>query len=384
MTSSSGHFSIGSGASLTATSGVNVTGGSLTSTGDIAGDVTLSSNATLGGTGTITGNLGYGSSATSTFAGVLAGAGSTLTSSGNRHPEADRGKYVRRRHDLVQRRTDRRQCLSPWHRYRDAKRRYSNGRRWRWSTINISGDYAMSGGTLLLNISSANADELLVGGTAALNGTLALDFSSAPTKGQQFTVVDATGGITGTSTMFNTPVVSPSGYVVTTSEDMANDQLIVTIVSTQLGLAGALGSGATPNQLAILNYIDHNAVSGPLFNAISKSLNGASPAVAQEVAESVANQMNPATFANQIRSTVFNNAAFNTQMFDSYFAGQRSPDGNFALGNSKLDSSGLMVGAPDTDSALQPIASRLLACEPGSFDTACSAIHPGRSLVAST
>ena len=61
VTSSSGTFTIGTGADLTANGGLAVTGGS------------------IAGTGTITGNVNYTSAAGSTFDGVIAGGGKTLT-----------------------------------------------------------------------------------------------------------------------------------------------------------------------------------------------------------------------------------------------------------------------------------------------------------------
>jgi len=64
VTSSSGTFTIGAGANLTANSGLNVTGGS------------------IAGTGTITGNVNYTSTTDSTFGGDIAGAGNTLTMNG--------------------------------------------------------------------------------------------------------------------------------------------------------------------------------------------------------------------------------------------------------------------------------------------------------------
>jgi len=64
VTSSSGTLAIGSGANLTANGGLNITGGTL---------------AASDGTSTITGNVSYTSSSNSTYAGVLAGVGQTLT-----------------------------------------------------------------------------------------------------------------------------------------------------------------------------------------------------------------------------------------------------------------------------------------------------------------
>ena len=64
VTSSSGTFTIGSGANLTATGGLSVTGGNL---------------AAATPASTITGSVNYVSSTASTFGGILAGAGKTLT-----------------------------------------------------------------------------------------------------------------------------------------------------------------------------------------------------------------------------------------------------------------------------------------------------------------
>jgi fibronectin-binding autotransporter adhesin len=64
VTASSGAFNIGSGANLTANGGLNVTGGTI---------------AAGSSTGTITGSVNYTSASNSTFQGVIAGSGKTLT-----------------------------------------------------------------------------------------------------------------------------------------------------------------------------------------------------------------------------------------------------------------------------------------------------------------
>ena len=63
VTSSSGTFTIGSGANLTADGGLNVTGGTI---------------AAIDGTSKITGSVSYSSTGTSTYNGVIAGASKTL------------------------------------------------------------------------------------------------------------------------------------------------------------------------------------------------------------------------------------------------------------------------------------------------------------------
>lgn len=67
VTVNSGNFNVGTGANLTASNGVNVAAGTISSTD---------------ATGTITGSLNYASSSTSTYGGVIAGAGSSVTASG--------------------------------------------------------------------------------------------------------------------------------------------------------------------------------------------------------------------------------------------------------------------------------------------------------------
>jgi len=62
VTASSGTFTIGSGANLTASSGLAVSG-----------------TGTLAGTGTVTGSVNYTSASSSTFGGAIAGSGNTLT-----------------------------------------------------------------------------------------------------------------------------------------------------------------------------------------------------------------------------------------------------------------------------------------------------------------
>ena len=64
ITSSSGTFTIGAGANLTANGNMNVTGGSI---------------AAGGSNSTFTGTINYTSSASSTFDGIIAGASKTLT-----------------------------------------------------------------------------------------------------------------------------------------------------------------------------------------------------------------------------------------------------------------------------------------------------------------
>jgi fibronectin-binding autotransporter adhesin len=64
VTSSSGTFTIGTGANLTANSGLNVTGGTI-----VSGDISS----------TITGSVNYTSGVNSTFGGIIAGSGKTLT-----------------------------------------------------------------------------------------------------------------------------------------------------------------------------------------------------------------------------------------------------------------------------------------------------------------
>ena len=237
--------------------------------------------------------------------------------------------------------------------------------------INAPGGFTQSGGTLTLQLNAApvgglNAlnDLLNVTGSATLSGNLAVKFNFVPVKGDLFTVVETTTGITAAGAGYVTPITSPAGYQVTGSIINSGDDFSLDVTSVQLGLAGVLGNYSTPNRVAILNYIDANVISGPLFTAINAAA-GAGGNISPATAADIADQMNPEKFANAVRSNVVNGAVFLTQLLDNVLASGISLDGSgFNASNGQIDSSGLTVFDPSVDPSLAQVSSQLLAWNP--------------------
>jgi len=238
--------------------------------------------------------------------------------------------------------------------------------------INVGGSYTQNaGGKLVLNLNAvpdpvtglnAANDVLNVTGTATLNGTLSVDFKFLPKKGQTFEVVETGAGINGTpGANFSAPIVSPAGYTVTTSESGNSDDFFVTVLTTNLQLTTIPGISLTPNQTNLALYLANPnlATSDPaLFNAFQTIIGN------PQAVEAALDQLSPEKFGNFTRSNVFNNVTFSTQLFDSYFESQRSPQGNFMAGNGQIDSSGLTALDPSMDPCLAQVSSRLLAWSP--------------------
>jgi len=242
--------------------------------------------------------------------------------------------------------------------------------------INVATDYTQNaGGTLDITLRSdpvvsGTNDLLSVGGTATLNGNLDIIIvpsgAFTPTKGDSFTVVEANtaspstpDGITTAGAGFTTAIESAPGLVFTGAVANSNNDLIVTILSTQLALTSIPGVVYTPNQAAVANYISEFITSGPLFNALANIVTN-NP---QDL-PGIQDQLSPEKFGNFAISTVINNAAFSTQMLDSYFESQRSSNGDFGASNGQIDSSGLTVVDPSMDPGLAQVSSRLLAWSP--------------------
>jgi fibronectin-binding autotransporter adhesin len=248
--------------------------------------------------------------------------------------------------------------------------------------INVATSYTQSSaGTLVINLNSlptANPgvtdtnDVLSVNGTATLGGKLDVSFVNhfMPVKGQQFVVVETTGGIDpiSLSTGFTDPtILTPFGVEASGTLTDANDDLTLTVTSTQLALSGTLGNFYTPNRAAIATYLSspNLPTSDPvLYQAIVNVLtNSGQEALPQTVAE-ITDQFNPEAFANFNRSTVFNNAVFSTQMLDSYLETGRSSTGDFLAATGQIDSSALTVVGSDVDPSLAQVSSQLLAWTP--------------------
>jgi autotransporter-associated beta strand protein len=231
--------------------------------------------------------------------------------------------------------------------------------------INVAGNYTQTGGTLELNLSGTLAggspgyDFLDVTGTASLGGALVIDVQSpyVPRNGDTFTFVQA-----GTITNGFTSIMSNLAALSVTAQGFGS----VTI--SQLPIATLPGISYTPNQSAVATYIDtsfQNGASSPSFQALLGALDnltaaGPFPSALPDALD----QLTTEKFTNFARTTVFNNASFSTQMFDSYMENKRSCRGDFLPCPDQIDSSGLTIVDPNMDPGLAQVSSRLLAWIP--------------------
>ena len=176
--------------------------------------------------------------------------------------------------------------------------------------INMPGGYTQSGGTLTLQLNAApvgglNAanDLLNVTGSAALNGGLTVKFNFVPAKGDLFTVVETTTGITSAGAGYLTPITSPAGYQVTGSILPGGDDFSVDVTSVNLQLNTIPGIFLTPNQTNIALYLANPnlATTNPaLFNAFQTIIGN------PQAVEAALDQLSPEKFANFARSTIIN------------------------------------------------------------------------------
>jgi autotransporter-associated beta strand protein len=231
--------------------------------------------------------------------------------------------------------------------------------------INVAGNYTQTGGTLVLNLSGTTAgaspgyDFLNVAGTASLGGALQIVVLSpyVPRNGDTFDFVQA-GTITGDFSSITSNLASLS----------VTGQGVGGVTITQLPFATLPGITYTTNQLAVAAYIDtsfQNGASSPAFQTLLGALNnltatGASPAALPGAFD----QLTPEKFSNFARTTIFNNASFSTQLFDSYLENQRCWEGDFLRCRDEIDSSGLTVIDPSVDPGLAQVSSQLLAWNP--------------------
>jgi fibronectin-binding autotransporter adhesin len=229
--------------------------------------------------------------------------------------------------------------------------------------INVAGNYTQTGGTLVLNLSGtapgANPGYqfLNVTGTAALGGGLQVIVSNAyvPVVGDMFTFVQAgniTGGFSSVSTNLYSLQITAQG---------------AGVIISQLPFATLPGVDYSANEVSIARYVDSAFQSGaqsPAFQALLASLNSLTANGSGSLLPDAFSQLSPEKFADFTRSNVFNNASFNTQLFDNYFEGQRSAHGDFIASNGQLDSSGLTIMDPSMDPGLAQMHSQLLAWTP--------------------
>jgi fibronectin-binding autotransporter adhesin len=229
--------------------------------------------------------------------------------------------------------------------------------------INVNGNYTQTGGTLVLNLTGLNAgqspgyEDLHVTGTADLGGALRVNVSSpyVSNVGDTFTFVQA-GAITGGFTSVSTNLFSLSITVQGAG-----------VIIAQVPIATLPGVTYSPNEAAVATYVDNSfrgGASSPgfvtLLTSLDNVINSGNP---QEVTGAL-DQLTPEKFSNFARTTVFNNAIFSTQLFDSFLESQRSERGDFVMGNGQIDSSGLSIVGPDMDAGLGQVESHMLAWSP--------------------
>src|ERR1700743_1626322 len=87
------------------------------------------------------------------------------------------------------------------------------------TTIHIGGNYSQSGtGTLGIVVSPSSASQLTVGGNARLGGSVELVFAPGPYTAKTYTILTATGTVTGSFNSVTTLLGDP-GLPVTTAQD---------------------------------------------------------------------------------------------------------------------------------------------------------------------
>ncbi|HEY0257065.1 MAG TPA: autotransporter domain-containing protein [Candidatus Methylacidiphilales bacterium] len=235
-------------------------------------------------------------------------------------------------------------------------------------TITIGTTYDQgASGTLFLRVDQATSDQVNVGGTAALNGTLTVDnlgltsgpaTPGTPALNRTYALLTSSGR-TGQFDLVNlTPL--PVGFtetVVYTPTDVLLNLNSPAILFPE--------SGLNDNQRAILGAVNGQLTAGnasPAAASLDAALAGAfgTSAFGEDL-----NQLSPEKFGYFTSVTAFNNASFETQAMDSYLAHLRTgPNGGFAGSNGGIDVSGLTMNDPNYVPGLQMLHSRLLAWNP--------------------
>jgi autotransporter-associated beta strand protein len=129
------------------------------------------------------------------------------------------------------------------------------------------------GGIYKADVSSSTADKISVTGVATLGGTLTLNTISMPAIGTSYTLLTASGGVTGKFVFPETPV--PLGEMKPTLLYDANDVMLEFELST---LAPDLPTAATSNETSVVAGIDNSIVPGTPLPDAFQSLAALSPA----------------------------------------------------------------------------------------------------------
>ncbi len=138
--------------------------------------------------------------------------------------------------------------------------------------VTVNGNYSQaSTGNYLVELASASSfDRLIVNGTAQLGGTLTITGigSYAPAVGQSFTILNATGGVSGTFSAIDSPWTTALAMRRLNAVYNSND---VTLTYVQRAFAGLRG---TANQAAVGAAVDSALAAGtvPVLVSVLNSL----------------------------------------------------------------------------------------------------------------
>jgi hypothetical protein len=131
-------------------------------------------------------------------------------------------------------------------------------------------------------------------------------------------------------------------------------------------------SNLTPNQTAVVGPVNQGLTNGNSTAAFI-TLTTALGNLSMSALPGALDELSPIEFGRFTSETAFNNATFDVEGRDQYFAGRRTGEhGTFLGGNGGIDSSGLTVNDPAYDSQLATVHSRLLAWNPGPLNGAIS------------
>ncbi|MDH4413216.1 MAG: autotransporter-associated beta strand repeat-containing protein [Rhizobium sp.] len=183
-------------------------------------------------------------------------------------------------------------------------------------TINISGNLTLnSGSTTIIEIQQAQSDRIVVGGTAAVAGTLQLVALGGPYSfGTPYTFLTATGGLTGT---FGTVSTNGTfGLGVTSNVTYNGTSASVTLSAGSLSQVASNLSANTPsNVLAVATAIDRAVANGANSSAFFQVYN-------QPTQETLRNAVN--SLSGEVHATA---SAMSFKVSDQFLRIMLSPPG---------------------------------------------------------
>ena len=139
-------------------------------------------------------------------------------------------------------------------------------------TLHVAGGLTIaSGAAYAVGVSSSAADEIVVTGAATIAGTVSLTTSSIPAAGTKFTILTASGGVTGTFSLANSSVL---GMPTPTLQYDADDVYIDYALAK---LTPELPVAATTNEKSVAAGIDNAISNGKTLSGAIQALGSLSP-----------------------------------------------------------------------------------------------------------